>query len=188
MVKSGGLDIPSRIPRIPLGIAGVPGEVCSVFILPSVASNHSSTPGGKRKQKHLEREPCLHPLHCPTLINSDILTHTSRMNIMQLCSLESLCGIQEKRELFYRLGVGQMMIIVIINTPASVSQYGGDTAALSPQNCSGNLSHFQVMVDLHLNEGAHLHSMSVLISFFVDVSSQMYVGFCKTKTTSQQSQ
>lgn len=37
--KSGRPDILSHIPRIPLGIAGVPGEVCSVFILPSVALN-----------------------------------------------------------------------------------------------------------------------------------------------------
>lgn len=37
--KSGRPDILSHIPRIPLGIAGVPGEVCAVFILPSVALN-----------------------------------------------------------------------------------------------------------------------------------------------------
>lgn len=37
--KSGRPDIPSHIPRIPLGIARVPGEAWSVFILPSVAQN-----------------------------------------------------------------------------------------------------------------------------------------------------
>lgn len=37
--KSGRPDILSHIPRIPLGIAAVPGEVCAVFILPSVALN-----------------------------------------------------------------------------------------------------------------------------------------------------
>ncbi|XP_078104547.1 selenocysteine-specific elongation factor isoform X2 [Sander vitreus] len=37
--KSGRPDILSHIPRIPLGVACVPGEVCSVFILPSVAPN-----------------------------------------------------------------------------------------------------------------------------------------------------
>lgn len=49
--KSGRPDILSHIPRIPLGIAGVPGEVCSVFILPSVALNPTAVhQEGREKQ------------------------------------------------------------------------------------------------------------------------------------------
>lgn len=49
--KSGRPDILSHIPRIPLGIASVPGEVCSVFILPSVAPNPLLHTGREEKTK-----------------------------------------------------------------------------------------------------------------------------------------
>lgn len=49
--KSGRPDIPKHIPRIPLGIACVPGEVCSVFILPSVAPNPRLHTGREEKTK-----------------------------------------------------------------------------------------------------------------------------------------
>lgn len=44
-------DIPNHIPRIPLGTARVPGEVCSVFILPSVAPNPPLHTGREEKTK-----------------------------------------------------------------------------------------------------------------------------------------
>lgn len=47
----------SHIPRIPLGMARVPGEVCSVFILPSVAPNPRLHTGREEKTKTFrERE------------------------------------------------------------------------------------------------------------------------------------
>ncbi|CAK6955605.1 selenocysteine-specific elongation factor isoform X1 [Scomber scombrus] len=49
--KSGRPDIPKHIPRIPLGIACIPGEVCSVFILPSVAPNPRLHTGREEKTK-----------------------------------------------------------------------------------------------------------------------------------------
>lgn len=52
--------------------------LCLFYLL--LLRTQCSTPGGKGKQKHLEREPHLHPLHCLTLAYSkvsDILTHTS---------------------------------------------------------------------------------------------------------------
>ena len=53
--KSSRPDIPSHIPRIPLGIACVPGEVCSLFILPSVAPNPQLHTGRGEKTKYEEK-------------------------------------------------------------------------------------------------------------------------------------
>lgn len=73
----------SHIPRIPLGMARVPGEVCSVFILPSVAPNPRLHTGREEKTKTFrerEREPHRHPLNRLThgyLKLSDVLTEAS---------------------------------------------------------------------------------------------------------------
>lgn len=105
--------------------------LCLFYLL--LLQTHGSTPGGKRKQKHLEREPHLHPLPCLTLAYSkvsDILTHTSScMDILQTfcgCHLRLPEGFKANMAL---CGVGQVIDNMIyctwIQSVTILYQYSG---------------------------------------------------------------
>ncbi len=85
--KSGRPDILSHIPWIPLGFACVPGEVCSVFILPSVAPNSLLHTGREEKTKTFRKRTSPTssslPHTCMYSKVSDIDITSSRMNIME---------------------------------------------------------------------------------------------------------
>lgn len=73
--NSGRPDILSHIPRIPLGIACVPGEVCSLFILPSVAPSPLLHTGREEKTKTFRKRTS--PTSSSFSKVWDTVTHTS---------------------------------------------------------------------------------------------------------------
>lgn len=127
--KSGSLDIQSHIPRIPPGIACVPVEVCSVFILPSVAPNPRLHTGREEKTKTFRKRTSPTSSSLPHMYTQTSHTCSWMNSLLTFCSLHLRLPLSTKVNLTL-LEEGQL-----IHTATYLHIVGDETLLINWNEC-----------------------------------------------------